>query len=60
MSAQIYADALTFKEFFVNLGELDASADGKWARSSRILFCAASGMVCWMIFVALAETLASN
>jgi hypothetical protein len=56
MSTQPFTDDRSFKGFFLNLGDGGASAAvDKWRRSDRVFFCAASGILCWMAFVRLAE-----
>ncbi|MDO6413638.1 hypothetical protein Q4F19_04515 [Sphingomonas sp. BIUV-7] len=55
MPTQSFSDDHRFQGFFLNLAERDAKMAGKWRRSSRLLFCMASAIASWLIFVSLAE-----
>jgi hypothetical protein len=56
MPTQSFTDDRSFKGFFLNLGGGGAPVGvGEWSRSERVLFCAASAILCWMAFVRLAE-----
>jgi hypothetical protein len=55
MSTQSLSGDIRFQAFFLNLSDLNSPSDSeKWQRTHRIIFCAASAIACWMIFLRLA------